>query len=95
MNACGHHHVGNIGILGVDKDGSEWYQITLGGQQGKEASLGKVIGPSFSEEQVPGVVKKILDTYLSLRNDDSELFIDCFTRIGIDPFKQIIYQEEA
>ena len=53
MNACGHHHVGNIGILGVDKDGSEWYQVTLGGQQGEDAALGKVIGPSFSAEEIP------------------------------------------
>jgi sulfite reductase (NADPH) hemoprotein beta-component len=60
MNACGHHHVGNIGILGVDKDGSEWYQITLGGQQGVNASLGKVIGPSFSADEVPAVIKEAI-----------------------------------
>lgn len=91
MNACGHHHVGNIGILGVDKDGSEWYQVTLGGQQGVDASLGKVIGPSFSAEEIPNVIDLILKTFIELRLDE-ELFIDCFNRIGIEPFKERVYQ---
>ncbi len=91
MNACGHHHVGNIGILGVDKDGSEWYQVTLGGQQGVDASLGKVIGPSFSAEEIPNVIDLILKTFIELRLDE-ELFIDCFKRIGIEPFKERVYQ---
>lgn len=90
MNACGHHHVGNIGILGVDKDGSEWYQITLGGRQGIDASIGKVIGPSFSAEEIPSVIKSILNTYLELRNSE-EKFIDCFDRVGIEPFKDRVY----
>ncbi len=91
MNACGHHHVGNIGILGVDKDGSEWYQVTLGGQQGVDASLGKVIGPSFSAEEIPNVIDLILKTFIEFRLDE-ELFIDCFNRIGIEPFKERVYQ---
>ena len=92
MNACGHHHVGNIGILGVDKDGSEWYQITLGGQQGVNASLGKVIGPSFSADEVPAVIKEILNVYVAKRDSEEELFIDCYNRIGLDPFKEAIYK---
>lgn len=92
MNACGHHHVGNIGILGVDKDGSEWYQITLGGQQGVNASLGKVIGPSFSADEVPAVIKEILNVYVAQRDSEEELFIDCYNRIGLDPFKEAIYK---
>ena len=91
MNACGHHHVGNIGILGVDKDGSEWYQITLGGSQGNNASIGKVIGRSFSAEEIPGVIKKILECYLEKRADEAELFINCIDRIGLDPFKEYVY----
>ena len=90
MNACGHHHVGHIGVLGVDKDGSEWYQITLGGDQGNNASIGKVIGPSFSSEEMPIVVKKIIDVYVHQRHED-ELFIDCVKRIGIEPFKSGVY----
>ena len=90
MNACGHHHVGHIGILGVDKDGSEWYQLTLGGNQGNFASIGKVIGPSFSEEELPEVIKKIISTFIKHRYPD-EIFIDCVTRIGLQPFKEEVY----
>ena len=90
MNACGHHHVGHIGILGVDKDGSEWYQLTLGGNQGNFASIGKVIGPSFSEEELPGVIKKIISTFIKHRHLD-EIFIDCVSRIGLEPFKEEVY----
>ena len=92
MNACGHHHVGHIGILGVDKDGSEWYQVTLGGNQGNFASIGKVIGPSFSAEEMPFIVKKIIEVYLNNRQEE-ELFIDCVSRIGLEPFKNYIYKE--
>jgi sulfite reductase (NADPH) hemoprotein beta-component len=92
MNACGHHHVGNIGILGVDKDGSEWYQISLGGNQGNFASIGKVIGPSFSAEEMPNVIKKIVDVYVKNRNEE-ELFIDCVIRIGLEPFKAHVYKK--
>ena len=94
MNACGHHHVGHIGILGVDKDGSEWYQLTLGGNQGNFASIGKVIGPSFSEEEMPKVIKKIINTYVKNRHPD-EVFIDCVSRIGLEPFKEEVYGKKG
>ena len=90
MNACGHHHVGHIGILGVDKDGSEWYQVTLGGNQGNFANIGKVIGPSFSADEMPAVIRKIVDTYVEERHSD-ETFIDCVIRVGLDPFKLMVY----
>ncbi|HPP99139.1 MAG TPA: nitrite/sulfite reductase, partial [Ottowia sp.] len=91
INSCGHHHSGHIGILGVDKDGKEWYQITLGGADGSQLSGpaigGKVVGPSFTAAEVPGVIEAILDTYRALRQP-GELFIDALRRIGHDPFKQ-------
>lgn len=90
MNACGHHHIGNIGILGVDKNGSEWYQITLGGAQGKNSALGKVIGPSFSSTEVPEVIERIIDTFVRYRESE-ELFVDAFQRIGLEPFKEAVY----
>ncbi|WP_085703982.1 nitrite/sulfite reductase [Pseudomonas sp. B15(2017)] len=90
MNACGHHHIGNIGILGVDKNGSEWYQITLGGAQGKNSALGKVIGPSFSAAEVPQVIERIIGTFLRYREAE-ELFVDTVARIGLEPFKERIY----
>ncbi|NDH50224.1 MAG: nitrite/sulfite reductase, partial [Proteobacteria bacterium] len=93
MNACGHHHVGHIGILGVDKNDSEWYQVTLGGNQGNFASIGKVIGPSFSAAQMPEVIRKIISVFTTVRHDD-ELFIDCVHRVGLEPFKDLIYQGE-
>ena len=94
MNSCGHHHVGHIGVLGVDKDGSEWYQITLGGNQGNEASIGAVIGPSFAAEEVPGVVQRLIEAYIGQRQED-ERFIDTVRRIGIAPFKAHVYAKEA
>jgi sulfite reductase (NADPH) hemoprotein beta-component len=93
MNACGHHHIGNIGILGVDKNGSEWYQLTLGGSQGQQASLGKVIGPSFAAEQVPEVIERIVHTYVDHRVA-GEGFPDTFRRIGLEPFKVRVYSRE-
>jgi sulfite reductase (NADPH) hemoprotein beta-component len=90
MNACGHHHVGHIGILGVDKDGSEWYQLSIGGKQGNDASLGTVIGPSFAADEVPGVVEKLMQVYVQERHDD-ERFIDTVRRLGIAPFKANVY----
>ena len=94
MNACGHHHVGHIGILGVDKDGSEWYQVTLGGNQGNFANIGKVIGPSFSADEMPAVIRKIVDTYVKERHSD-ETFIDCVIRVGLEPFKVMVYGKKA
>lgn len=90
MNSCGHHHVANIGILGVDKNGEEWYQITIGGQQGNDTAIGKVIGPSFTAEEVPAVIKALIDVYVEQRTP-SERFIDTYARIGIEAFKQRAY----
>ncbi|RON05519.1 nitrite/sulfite reductase [Pseudomonas brassicacearum] len=90
MNACGHHHIGNIGILGVDKNGSEWYQVTLGGSQGKNSALGKVIGPSFSAAEVPQVIERIIATFVRYRESE-ELFVDTLQRIGLEPFKERVY----
>jgi len=96
MNACGHHHVGHIGILGVDKNGEEWYQIEIGGNQGEiragvGASLGKVLGPSFARAEVPDVIERLIDLYLDERDSEQERFIDVVHRIGIDPFKKHVY----
>lgn len=90
INACGHHHVGNIGILGVDKDGSEWYQVSLGGAQGNESSIGKIIGPSFSAAQMPTVIERVLEVYVRDRIED-EKFIDTVRRVGVAPFKEHVY----
>jgi sulfite reductase (NADPH) hemoprotein beta-component len=97
MNACGHHHVGHIGILGVDKNGEEWYQIEIGGNQGNThrggpgASLGKVLGPSFARAEVPDVVQKLIEIYLVKRDSEAERFIEVVHRIGIEPFKTAVY----
>ncbi len=91
MNSCGHHHVGNIGILGVDKQGAEFYQISIGGSQGNNAAIGKVIGPSFAQEEVPDVIEKLIQLYLAQRDSEHERFADTVRRIGIEPFKQHIY----
>ncbi|AKQ29408.1 nitrite/sulfite reductase [Acinetobacter baumannii] len=90
MNACGHHHVGNIGILGVDKKGAEFYQITLGGNSDHDASIGDILGPSFAAEAVPDVIEEILNTYLDLRTE-GERFVDTYRRVGIQPFKERAY----
>ncbi len=90
MNACGHHHVGHIGILGVDKNGEEWYQIQIGGNQAP-AALGKVLGPSFARADVPDVVEKLIQCYLEHRDSDAERFVDVVHRIGIQPFKERVY----
>jgi len=90
MNACGHHHVGNIGILGVDKKGEEFYQVTLGGSSRNEASIGKVIGPAFSQHEIPDVVTRIVDVYRANRQQGEE-FIDTYRRIGMKPFKEKVY----
>ena len=90
INSCGHHHVGNIGVLGVDKDGEEWYQITLGGEQGNEAAIGKVIGPSFYADEIPDVMTSIINTYIGQRSHD-ESFIQTYRRLGVAPFKEAAY----
>jgi sulfite reductase (NADPH) hemoprotein beta-component len=94
MNACGHHHVGNIGVLGVDKKGQEFYQIQLGGSAGTNATLGNVLGPSFFANEVSDVIEKILQTYVDHRID-GEQFIDTQRRIGMAPFKECIYAKAA
>jgi sulfite reductase (NADPH) hemoprotein beta-component len=91
MNSCGHHHVGHIGILGVDKQGAEFYQISIGGSQGNAASLGKVIGPSFAQNEVPDMIEKLIETYLKHRDSETEKFIDVVRRIGVTPFKEHVY----
>ena len=92
MNACGHHHIGNIGILGVDKNGSEWYQLTIGGAQGKASALGKVIGPAFSAAEVPDVIEHLVETFAEQREGE-ERFIDTVQRVGIEPFKARVYRK--
>ena len=91
INSCGHHHVGNIGVLGVDKDGEEWYQITLGGEQGNDAAIGKVIGPSFYADEIPDVITNVINTYVNERDED-ESFISAYRRLGVTPFKDAAYK---
>ena len=90
MNACGHHHVGNIGVLGVDKKGQEFYQISLGGSSHHDAAIGKILGPSFAREDMPEVMQKIINVYVDNRTEE-EPFLDTYRRIGIEPFKERVY----
>jgi sulfite reductase (NADPH) hemoprotein beta-component len=90
MNACGHHHVGNIGILGVDKGGEEWYQITIGGAAGADASLGTVIGPSVAKHKVAETIERLLEVYVEQRQPE-ERFLDAVRRLGVKPFKERVY----
>ncbi|MDP2126261.1 MAG: nitrite/sulfite reductase [Pseudohongiella sp.] len=94
MNACGHHHVGNIGILGVDKKGEEYYQISLGGSADNHTALGKIVGPSFSQDEVPDVIEKIVQVYQQHR-DAGENFLAAYNRLGMDPFKEALYGNKA
>ena len=94
MNACGHHHVGHIGVLGVDKKGEEYYQVQLGGSASNDASLGTVLGPSFSRADMPDVIQKILDVYVQNRTEE-ELFLDTYRRIGVTPFKERVYAKAS
>ncbi|OYW60133.1 MAG: sulfite reductase [Rhizobiales bacterium 12-68-15] len=91
INACGHHHVGHIGILGVEKRDQEFYQVTLGGKGNHKARLGELIGPAVSETEVVDVVERIVDTYLDLREGPQETFIAAVQRLGLDPFKERAY----
>ena len=93
INACGHHHVGHIGLLGVDKAGEEWYQVTIGGTQGNDAAIGRIIGPSFARNEIPDVIARLLDTYVGLRGDDGERFVDVVHRTGVAPFKEAVYAD--
>ena len=91
INACGHHHVGNIGILGVDKKGEDWYQLTLGGSSGENASLGKILGKSVPADEVADTLEKLLLTYINVREEVDERFLDTVRRVGITPFKEAVY----
>ena len=90
MNACGHHHVGNIGILGVDKKGAEFYQVSIGGSGYEDASLAKILGPSFARDEIPSVIQKLVNVHLDKR-EGTERFLDTYRRVGIDPYKQAVY----
>jgi sulfite reductase (NADPH) hemoprotein beta-component len=93
MNACGHHHVGHIGILGVDKHGAEFYQITIGGNQAP-ARLGRVIGPSLGQEDIPDAIERLIEVYLEVRLHEEEHFVDVVERLGIEPFKARVYASQ-
>jgi sulfite reductase (NADPH) hemoprotein beta-component len=91
INACGHHHAGNIGILGVDKKGTEHYQITLGGSPMDDAAIGDIVGPSFSAEELPAAIETIVATYLDLRSSPAETFVIAYRRLGKEPFRHALY----
>jgi sulfite reductase (NADPH) hemoprotein beta-component len=91
INACGHHHVGNIGILGINKQGEEAYQLTLGGSEGDTASIGRILGPAFDEGGVVDAVEKVIQVYLGARSSEDETFLQCYRRIGEKPFKEKVY----
>ena len=95
MNACGHHHVGHIGILGVDKRGEEWYQITLGGSATGEVALGEVIGPSVPKPDVAATIARIVDVYVEQRESDNESFLQVVRRLGLAPFKERVYAPDT
>ncbi len=90
MNACGHHHIGHIGILGVDKKGEEFYQVQLGGNASENAALGKVLGPAFKQEAIADIIATLLNVYVEQRHE-GELFIDTYNRIGLKAFKERVY----
>jgi sulfite reductase (NADPH) hemoprotein beta-component len=91
INACGHHHVGHIGILGVEKNGEEFYQITLGGRADERARLGTLIGPAVPYNEIADVVEEVVATYLELRERPDEIFLETVERVGIEPFKERVY----
>ena len=95
INSCGHHHVGHIGVLGVDKHGEEWFQITIGGhagnRPGQQAAFGKVIGPSFTSADVAPAIERMLERYIALREHEDETFVEVVERAGIEPFRESAY----
>jgi len=95
INACGHHHVGHIGILGVEKKGSELYQVTLGGSADENTSIGEIVGRGFSAEEIGPAIETIVETYLAWRQDPSETFLQAYRRLGPQPFKEALYGAEA
>jgi sulfite reductase (NADPH) hemoprotein beta-component len=95
INACGHHHVGHIGILGLERAGEETYQITLGGSADEKAAIGQITGPGFSSENVVEAIETIVETYTGLRLSEQETFIDTYRRVGMAPFKEALYERSA
>jgi sulfite reductase (NADPH) hemoprotein beta-component len=95
INACGHHHVGNIGILGIDKQGEEFYQLMLGGSAGHDASIGQVLGKAFARTEIVGAVEKVLQQYLHIRTSPEDRLIDVVRRVGLAPFKEVLYPPPA
>ncbi|MDE2261954.1 MAG: nitrite/sulfite reductase [Gammaproteobacteria bacterium] len=95
MNGCGHHSVGHIGILGVDKHGEEWYQVTLGGSPGNDAAIGERIGRALARDEIADGVERLIRGYLELRCDEDETFIECYRRLGMAPFKALLYVNES
>jgi len=91
INACGHHHVGHIGILGINKRGEEAYQLALGGAPGNDMSIGKIVGPAFPPEKIVDAVETIVKRYLEVRSSEDERFLDCYRRVGMEPFKEALY----
>jgi sulfite reductase (NADPH) hemoprotein beta-component len=91
INACGHHHIGHVGILGVEKNGEEYYQVTIGGRADENAELGKILGPAVPYGEIADVVEDVAAAYLELRERPDELFIDTVARVGVDPFKERVY----
>jgi sulfite reductase (NADPH) hemoprotein beta-component len=94
MNACGHHHVGHIGILGVDKRNQEFFQLTLGGSSDQHASIGDRLGPALPQDEVPAAIQSIVDVYLEIR-ETGERFLDTYRRVGMTPFKEAVYGVDA
>jgi len=90
INACGHHHVGHIGILGVDKRGAEFYQVTLGGSATEDTALGDLLGPAFPADKIADAVESVVDTYTGLRQGN-ETFLETYRRAGLAPFKEAVY----
>ena len=95
INACGHHHVGHIGILGVEKKGAELYQVTLGGSGDENTSVGEIIGRGFGPDEITDAIETVVETYLRFRTDRSEKFLDAYRRLGAAPFKEALYGNEA
>jgi sulfite reductase (NADPH) hemoprotein beta-component len=93
INACGHHHVGHIGILGVDRQGEEFYQITLGGAEGADCAIGEQVGPGFAADKITDAVETLIETYLKLRRDPGERFLDAYRRVGLGPFQEALYAD--
>jgi sulfite reductase (NADPH) hemoprotein beta-component len=95
INACGHHHVGHIGLLGVEKKGAELYQITLGGSGDEHTSIGEIIGRGFEPDKVTDAIETIVNTYLTIRKEPSEIFLETYRRVGPQPFKDALYGSAA